>query len=59
MDHDGIMIDTNNYEEQDSSSTDTIKLFVGQIPKDFDEDVLKPIFEEYGEILDLTVNMIF
>lgn len=31
------------------------KLFVGQIPKHINEDQLRPIFQEYGEIVELAI----
>lgn len=34
---------------------DAVKLFVGQIPKDMEEEALHPIFAEFGAIFDLTV----
>ncbi len=34
---------------------DAVKLFVGQIPKDMEEEALRPVFAEYGTIFDLTV----
>ena len=34
---------------------DAVKLFVGQIPKDMEEEALRPIFAEFGAIFDLTV----
>lgn len=34
---------------------DAIKLFVGQVPRHMDENHLRPIFDEFGEIFDLAI----
>ena len=38
--------------ERDS---DAIKLFVGQVPKNFEDKDLRPYLEPYGEIYDLSI----
>ena len=40
---------------QISSSEPAVKLFVGQIPREMDEDTLIPYFSEFGPIVELTV----
>jgi len=41
-----------NRTEKDS---DAIKLFVGQVPKNFEDKDLRPYLEPYGEIFDLSI----
>lgn len=39
----------------DPDSSDTVKLFVGQVPKTFEEKDLEPILLEFGPIHELTI----
>lgn len=45
------MADLNNIGEQ----PELFKLFVGQIPKDMDELNLRPYFEEFGHIVEISI----
>ena len=39
----------------DPAESDTVKLFVGQVPKNFEEKDLEPVLLEYGPIHELTI----
>lgn len=45
----------NETEAPDAAPTMGVKLFVGQIPREMDEDALIPYFNEFGPIVELTV----
>lgn len=38
-----------------AGASNMVKLFVGQIPKDMNEEALRPIFAEHGTIFDLAI----
>lgn len=40
---------------QERESSEMVKLFVGQVPKHFDENDLRPYLESYGSIHELSV----
>ena len=46
------ILNNNSLEKPDP---DNIKMFVGQVPKDMDENDLRPIFEEYGRVHQINV----
>ena len=39
----------------EGADDESVKLFIGQVPRDLDEDALRPIFETFGPIVELTV----
>jgi len=43
------------YSTEFSSQPQSVKLFVGQIPREMDEETLIPYFAEFGPIVELTV----
>ena len=38
-----------------SSSNEPVKLFVGQVPRTWEAEQLRPVFESYGDIQDLSI----
>ena len=44
-----------NHEVLHDDMLDSMKLFIGQVPREMDEDALRPIFEGFGQILEITV----
>lgn len=41
--------------EQEQPDNDTIKMFVGQVPRSMDENDLRRMFEEYGRVHSINV----
>lgn len=44
-----------NLEQQEEPDSDTIKMFVGQVPRSMDENDLRRMFEEYGRVHSINV----
>ncbi|KAL3268555.1 hypothetical protein HHI36_007663, partial [Cryptolaemus montrouzieri] len=42
-------------EPQEQPDSDTIKMFVGQVPRSMDENDLRRMFEEYGRVHSINV----
>ena len=48
-------VDYEDPEKVTTNGTDTIKLFIGQIPRTWDEAELRTVLEPFGAIQELTV----
>ena len=49
------LFDTMEELRNPSLNVDMVKLFVGQIPKDMDEESLRVYFEEFGPLSELSI----
>lgn len=45
----------NKLDQQEQPDSDTIKMFVGQVPRSMDENELRRMFEEYGRVHSINV----